>query len=210
MFLMDLIKEYSESDIKYLSNFLKESRLNCSYESGAKEKELKRGQLKIKQIGPFNKNGLSYEDRYSGNIWFHGIETISNNKGAIWCRIYDGEITNEHYMNKLSSEFIYGGLRRALREFPKDKPLIRGPEEFVIDFGEDDVFHSHHKILYGDFGIGDFSYFNRFERIDDLIDGLQVDGNIINDIYHLNYFGGFLSVPQVKEAYDKNTRLLAA
>ncbi len=208
---MDLVKEYSESDLARFSEFLAEAREKCSYESGGEKVKIRKGHFTLRKIGPFNQNGLSYTDIYSGSDWFHGVETISNEKGTLWCRVYNGGITHEKFMKKSASEFIYRGLKKALKEFPKDKPFIRGPEELIID-----KFDETHQIRYRDFGVGSFGYFHRSERIEKVktifegVQGIHKIGYDIHNLYDLEYFGGFLLIPQVREAYENQTGLLVA
>jgi hypothetical protein len=155
-------------DIGLLIVFLSNARSRCSYETlgEAGETTLPDG---TKVIGPYTEGNLTYVDTYKGFDWFKGREEIRQGKTVLWLREYEGGITDNAHKDKESTRSLYGILKNALRQCPKDSPFRRGPKQTRIGDYE-----------YSDECSGDMKSFRGKERI-------TLNGK---EVYILEYKGG--------------------
>lgn len=123
--------------------------------------------------GPFK-----YEDSYIGLNPFMGRELVWLNSKLIWGMSYYGNIATE--VTSVNQEEIYNFLKSALRLVTEERPF-RGPEYFE---NGNFCYHNNH--------IGSVVKFHGEEKI--LWHGKpssELPGH--RPLYHLLYFGGFIS-----------------
>lgn len=156
--------------IEQLAEFLSRARENCGYEVTGEAGEIKLPDGSRK-IGTYTEGSLNYTDQYKGSEYFEGKEEITENGRVVWRRTYSGGIINKNFREEKAALRLYGFLKKALREFPRNKPHRRGPDSFRDNGYE-----------YMDWCKGDISSFRGAEKI--LYKGRR--------IYHLFYRGGFV------------------
>ncbi len=144
-----------------LQEFLVKAKVN-TYASvdGGDEKNSEDGSREL-----FYEEGeWKYRDRYFGSNRFIGEEIVWKDEKVFWAMNYYGGITAD----PISSEKIYGFLKKSLRQVKKDRPF-RGPLEFTE---------------------GDWAYYDESEGT---IDGFEGQERILyhgERVYELKYHGG--------------------
>jgi len=108
-------------NIKKLADFLVEAKKN-TYAKGIEAKKLKGG---LKEF-TFRKGNFRYVDKYSGEKFFFGEETVFAGKKAVWFMDYAGGVKRSAKNHKE----IYSFLRKALALVDAKKPF-RGPKKFT-------------------------------------------------------------------------------
>ncbi|MAF37062.1 hypothetical protein CL622_08165 [archaeon] len=131
-----------------LVNFCVAYRLKGSYEN-RDPIDLPDGR---KQMGPFIEDGFTGVDTYEGTEKFEGTFTISRGESLILEARYQREIVGE---TELTTDQIYTELKKALREFPRDKPWVRGPKSMELGHG----------LIYTNTPRGGLSDFKNLEKI---------------------------------------------
>lgn len=118
--------------IDELSSFLVKIRDNCSYEviKEQQEKVLEDG---TRVIGPFVDGKLSYVERYRGFDWFNGRGEVSLDGKLIWFWQYHGGVLDSLRGDKENTSRLYDKLKSILRNFPRDRPFKRGPDNLELD-----------------------------------------------------------------------------
>lgn len=155
-----------------MRRFLARAREKISYETIPEEFEqiLADG---TKVIGPyvdyFKGKKYEYFDKYAVGAMeeFEGKESILVKGKEKWFRYYNGEFVDKNFVNKASEVFSF--LKKALREFPKDKPYRRGTKKLEV---------------------GDYTY---LDNCNGTLESFEGEEKILfkgKQIYVLKYFGG--------------------
>lgn len=151
-------------NLEELSEFLVKAKANTYASKESKRKILEDGTKEFTF-----KNGLyKYRDRYLGFDPFIGEEIVWYDKEAIWGMNYYGRIVSP---NNISSEEIYGFLRKALMRVKKFAPF-RGLPLFV-----------ENNFKYANKWEGDITKFKGEENI---------FSDLKNKVYTLGYQGGLI------------------
>lgn len=139
-------------DVKQLEGFLVRAREKVGWES-ADETTLPDG---TKVLGPYKETPLRYTDSYQADEFdqFVGREEITNNGTLVWIREYQGGVVGS--VDAVDTETLFGALRTAMKNFPRDRPFKRGPD--VTDMLD-------HRYIYSDSCTGDMTSFQGKEQV---------------------------------------------
>jgi len=157
-------------DTQKLAEFLVAAREKCSYETVGEtgETSLPDG---TKLIGPYTAGQLSYTDRYNGFEWFTGREEITEGGKLVWERKYEGGVVDDRFKERSLALKLFDVLKLCLRQFPRNEPFKRGPNDLKINGYE-----------YRDLCEGDMTSFDGKEQV--FYDGKEV--------HVFNYHGGLV------------------
>ena len=155
-----------------MQRFLRRAREQMSYETFPQELEqvLADGS---KLIGPyidyFKGKKYEYFDKYVVGAMeeFQGKESILVKGKEKWFRYYNGEFIDKNFIDR--AEEVFEFLKKALREFPKDKPFKRGTNKLKI---------------------GDYTYQDNCQGTLESFEGNEEILFKNKKIYALTYFGG--------------------
>ncbi|VVB75386.1 Uncharacterised protein [uncultured archaeon] len=145
-----------------LEGFLVEAKRN-TYALGIKAKKIKEG---LKEF-TFKKGNFRYVDKYRGEKFFFGEETVFFGKKAVWFMDYAGGVKASAKNHKA----VYSFLRKALALVDTKRPF-RGPGRFTE---------------------GKFSYSNTSKRNANWFSGREIIKQSGRIVYSLDYVGCNLS-----------------
>ncbi len=146
-----------------LNEFLAKAKINTYASLGETgEKRLPDGTREM----VFQEGNWKYRDRYFGNKSFIGEEVLWRNNSVLWAMNYYGGLTAKD----VSSESIYGFLKKALRQVTYENPF-RGPSAFVE---------------------GDFNYRNETSGTVEDFSGEEIIIRSGKEVYRLKYHGGLI------------------
>lgn len=148
-----------------LSKFLVKAKINTYANGGERETRiLEDGSKEL----AYEENEFRYRDSYFGFNPFIGEEIVWQNGKVIWAMSYYGRITSEI----VSVKQVYQFLRKAMRQVKEDRPF-RGPNNFKED---------------------DFEYIDESKGTIDSFVGAERIFYRREEIYRLNYHGGFIKI----------------